>query len=358
MIVTSTLSILGTVVAAHAGVFDFVLQSKNVPLINGTIINNDNKTYSILIVPTGKQNVTIPVPVPTETPTINNTVNNTIPNPVNVTPPTPINVTPPAPTPIPIPAPIPVPVPTPTPTPVPTKDVKVIMVGDVENSPAGVSVFNAIKAKNPDVVAVLGDLGYAENLAWFKSTYGTLNQICVPGNHDTTEDETAALEKETLNYCSNPFFFKLNGILFIGINTSGNLDTQLGQAQEIVMNPNEMNGVKEVHLLTHKPCAAPPNSHHVVEAKVKTFCDSLKAKIPSGVKFFSDNAHNHVMSASADGVYKAVGSGGRSHYTCGTSTAFPFCDNVHYGYLEYTFKTDGTSSYHFYDFNGKEIKQQ
>jgi len=251
----------------------------------------------------------------------------------------------------------------PTPEPEPIKDIKVIMVGDLDSgNTATKNVVAAIKKANPDLVAVLGDLGYASDLSWFKSAFGSFSGklVCIPGNHESAnQDGTAALEKSTLAYCGEPFYnLKLfNHALFFGINTNGNLDEQLGGAQQVVMNQTFMKDVKTLHVLTHKPCNAPPNSHHPVETAVKTFCDSLKAKIPSNVKVFFDGAHNHVMSASADGQYKQAGSGGRSHYTCGTSTAFPFCDNVHFGYLEYTIKLDGTTTSQFKDYNGNVVKQ-
>ena len=356
---TAVISILGFVgvvaAAANLGIIPTRDDTQD-PLINGTIINYNNKTFSILIRPSDS-NLTVPVTPP---PVINNTVDNdTVPNPIpipippiindtqppviNETQPPVVNETPP--------------VPEPSGT-----DKKVIVVGDVDDSTGGKAVFNTIKSKNADAVVVAGDLGYDSTLSWFKSTYGTLKMVCVPGNHeDDAEDGSAALEKETLAYCSNPFYFKLNGVLFLGINTNGNIDVELGQAQQLVMNPKFMAGVKEVHLLTHKPCATPPNSHHPANedeaAKdVVTLCNSLKAKIPTGVKFVSDSAHNHVLSTSVDGMYKTSGAGGRNHYECGTSTAFPWCDNTHYGYLEYIIKPDGTSSYHFYDSTGKVLR--
>jgi len=354
--VISILAFVGVVAAAaNLGIIPTRDDTQD-PLINGTIINYNNKTFSILIRPSDS-NLTVPVTPP---PVINNTVDNdTVPNPIpipippiindtqppviNETQPPVVNETPP--------------IPEPSGT-----DKKVIIVGDVDDSTGGKAVFNTIKSKNADAVVVAGDLGYDSTLSWFKSTYGTLKMVCVPGNHeDDAEDGSAALEKETLAYCSNPFYFKLNGVLFLGINTNGNIDVELGQAQQLVMNPKFMAGVKEVHLLTHKPCATPPNSHHPANedeaAKdVVTLCNSLKAKIPTGVKFVSDSAHNHVLSTSADGMYKTSGAGGRNHYECGTSTAFPWCDNTHYGYLEYIIKPDGTSSYHFYDSTGKVLR--
>ena len=354
---TSILSVLGFVgvvaAAANLGILPTRDDTQD-PLINGTIINYNNKTFSILIRPSDS-NLTVPVTPP---PIINNTVDNdTVPNPipipippvvnetqppvVNETQPPVVNETPPIPEPTPIPS---------------GTDKKVIVVGDVDDSTGGKAVFNTIKSKNADAVVVLGDLGYDSNLNWFKSTYGTLRMVCVPGNHESAnEDGSASIEKETLAYCSNPFYFKLNGVLFLGVNTNGNLDVELGQAQQLVMNPKFMQGIKEVHLETHKPCRTTPNPHHAVEPDVKTLCDSLKGKVPAGVKFVSDSAHNHVLSTSVDGMYKTIGAGGRNHYECSVNVTFPFCDNTHYGYLEYIIKPDGTSSYHFYDSAGKVL---
>jgi len=415
---TLTVVAAGTVYAINSGILDQFLNQGGKPLINGTILNEDNKTYAIIIIPTNGTVTQPPITPPSEPANkppvivVPSSISGDINEEVNIQ----ANVSDPdgnitniiwnmeseqdvtfqaqndhlqfTPTeagkyvfsieaqdnngsstlksvtanikgliPEPVPTPTPIPTPTPTPTPIPAVDRKVIVVGDLESSTAGTAVFNSIKAKNPDVVIALGDLGYSSSLSWFKSTYGKLNMVCVPGNHESAnEDGSSALQAETLKYCSNPFYFKLNKILFIGINTNGNLDVQLGEAQAQVMNAKQMQGVKEVHLLTHKPCAVPPNAHHPVETKVKTLCDSLKAKVPAGVKFVNDAAHNHVMSASKDGQYITSGAGGRSHYTCGTNTIFTFCDATHFGYLEYIIKPDGTSSYKFYDYKGSEVK--
>ena len=62
------------------------------------------------------------------------------------------------------------------------------------------------------------------------------------------------------------------------------------------------------------------------------------------------------MSQSKDGLYKQIGSGGRSHYTCGTNTDFPWCNNVNYGFLQYTIKPDGTTTWQWIDYNGRVLK--
>ena len=177
-------------------------------------------------------------------------------------------------------------------TPIPISQTKtVIMVGDL----SGTAVLDAIKARNPDLVVALGDLGYKKDLSWFKSTYGQLagKLACVPGNHEAPEDGSAKLYAETLAYCGNPYFIKLNSVLFIGLDTNGDTNAQLKQLKNLTT-AEFMQNISSVHVMTHKPCAVPPNSHHPVETKA--FCDGLKFNTTT----YFDSAHNHVMSASAD----------------------------------------------------------
>ena len=104
----------------------------------------------------------------------------------------------------------------------------------------------------------------------------------------------------------------------MGFNTNGNLDTQLGTAQGLVTNPTFMQGIKDLFILSHKPCFTSPNSHHPVESKVKTLCDSLAHYIPTGIKVYYIAGHNHQMASTVDGLKFISGGGGRSHYSCGT----------------------------------------
>jgi hypothetical protein len=301
-------------------------------------------------------NGTPPVVVPpvvntTTPPIINNTVNNTEPNPLPTCPTgqfwnneikqCQVIIVPPP----------------PTPQPGENKTIKVIMTGDVGTNTNSQNVFNAIKAQKADNVVVLGDLGYASDLSWFKKTYGTLgNKLsCLIGNHEAAnEDGAAVVQKEAELYCTNSYYFKKNHVLFLGFNTNGNLTNQGNAAANLLSNTAFMNGIKSVHIMSHKPCAVAPNAHHPVE--IKAFCDFIKSKVPAGVKQYYDQAHNHVMSASADGTYKTIGAGGKSHYTCGVSAAFPFCDNGHFGYLQYTIQPDGTTTSFFYDYRGAIVK--
>lgn len=257
----------------------------------------------------------------------------------------------PNPFPTPEPKPEPIPTPEPTPKPEPPKDIKAIVVGDVADTSSGNKVYNAIKNQNADYVFVLGDLGYGKT-SWFKSTYGSSDKTyCVIGNHEAAnEDGSSSIEKEMLAFCGNSYWIKKDATLFVLINSN---DPDLkGLADKtnnkVFQNSTIMSGIKTVHIMSHKPCAVPPNSHHGLE--IKSFCDALK--IPNGLKVFYDSGHNHVYSESKDKTYKQVGTGGKSHYSCGTNTQFPYCNDSDYGYLQYIIKPDGTTTSSFIDYNG------
>ena len=365
IITIAAIASISVAAAASSGALDFILNPNVKPLINGTITTNDNKTYHILI-QEGNFSVT-PTPIPeppplptcptgfffnttskecqaSPTPVINETQPPVI---INETQPPIVNETQP-------------PIPTPVPEPVQNKTLKFIAVGDVENSKEGLAVFNQIKIRNADIVAVLGDLGYQADLKWFKSTYGTLGNkmLCVTGNHESaSEDGSQSLQTETLQYCGDSFYVKkLGTVVFFGINTNGDLVKQLAGVKTLVTNTDFMNGIKSIHILSHKPCLTPPNAHHPgpESSSIKAFCDGVKST--AKVKVYYDQAHNHVLSSSADGTYKTSGAGGKSHYTCPTTvTSAWWCNNVKYGFLEYVITPDGTTTSQFIDANGVKI---
>ncbi len=252
--------------------------------------------------------------------------------------------------------PKPQPVPQPT---IPTaKAFTFTVVGDVDSSSAGTSVFNQIKAQNAEFDFLLGDLGYDNDLIWFKKTYGTLGDkmYCVLGNHESdNEDGSATIEKEAKEYCGEGYWFRYYNNLFMFFNTNGDLNTQATKAVSTLKNSTVMKDVKNVFVLSHKPCVTAPNPHHPVESGVKALCDKIKAAIPTGVYSIYLQGHNHVYSQSADKKYITIGSGGRSHYTCGENTAFPICDNVHYGFVKVYVTSDSKVASQFIDYNGKVI---
>jgi len=229
----------------------------------------------------------------------------------------------------------------------------VIMVGDIYG-PDGVAVAKAIKAKNPELVYLLGDLGYGNDLSYLKQNYGDLgNKLgCIIGNHEKS------LIQQALAYCANNFYTKnFNHALFIGINTDGDLAKQQQSTINLLKNPTRMHGIETVHIMTHYPCKTPPKQHHPAseQPNVPQMCDAIKAAAPTNVTLFFDNGHNHVLSESVNGQYKQSGGGGRDLYTCGTNAEFPFCKST-FGFLEYTIQPNGDTVSHFYDKTGGLIK--
>jgi hypothetical protein len=204
----------------------------------------------------------------------------------------------------------------------------VCMVGDI----GGTAVSAQMDKQGCDVKIGLGDLTY-------KSTIDNFVKLkfdkCVVGNHDANENAKGdPIVKQALLLCGESWWLKVgNSTLFMGFNTNGNLDTQLGAAQDFLTNTTFMQGITNVHFLSHKPiCMTPPNSHHPLELPA-TFCDSLLHYVPAGVKVYFENGHNHVLAQTKDGQTSTVGGGEKSHYGCGTNAIWVFCNNNDFGFL-------------------------
>ena len=210
---------------------------------------------------------------------------------------------------------------------------KIAIVGDI----SGTTIRDSIQKHNPDLVVALGDLGYKSSLSTFKKDYGNFNLRCVVGNHDSAEDsEGESIVKEAPAFCGEWWNEKVGKTtMLFGFNTNGNLEDQLVAAKKV-----SLQGVKNVFVMSHKPCYTSPNSHHPVEPNVKAFCDSLASSIPAGIKVYYIAAHNHQLASTTDGTKFVSGGGGRSHYDCGTDAVWNFCDNKNYGFLEVTINTD------------------
>jgi predicted phosphodiesterase len=215
----------------------------------------------------------------------------------------------------------------------PTSNInKIAIVGDI----SGTSIRDSIREHNPNLVVALGDLGYESSLSTFKKDYGNFNLKCVVGNHDSAEDsEGDPIVKEARAYCGDWWNVKVGKTtMLFGFNTNGNLENQLAAAKKV-----SLQGIKNVFVMSHKPCYTSPNSHHPVESNVKAFCDSLASSIPAGLKVYYIAAHNHQLASTIDGTKFISGGGGRSHYDCGTDAEWNFCDNKNYGFLEVTINT-------------------
>ena len=209
----------------------------------------------------------------------------------------------------------------------PATNTTIDLVGDI----SGTAIRDSIKERNPDLVVALGDLGYKSSLSTFKKDYGIFNLKCLVGNHDSAEDSGGApIVKEAPAYCGDWWNVKIgNAAMLFGFNTNGDLNKQLEAAKKV-----PLQGIKNVFIVSHKPCYTSPNSHHPVEPNVKSFCDSFASSIPAGIKVYYIAAHNHQLASTADGTKFLSGGGGRSHYDCGTDAVWNFCDNKNYGFLE------------------------
>jgi predicted phosphodiesterase len=208
----------------------------------------------------------------------------------------------------------------------------IALVGDI----SGTSIRDSIRARNPDLVVALGDLGYKSSLSTFKKDYGIFNLKCLVGNHDSAEDSAGApIVKEAPAFCGDWWNLKVgNATMLFGFNTNGDLNKQLEAAKKV-----SLQGIKNLLMMSHKPCYTSPNSHHPVEPNVKAFCDSLASSIPTGIKIYYIAAHNHQLASTVDGMKFISGGGGRSHYDCGTDGVWNFCDNKNYGFLEIAINT-------------------
>src|SRR5580765_501710 len=154
--------------------------------------------------------------------------------------------------------------------------------------------------------------------------------------HDSAEDSGGeSIVKEAPAFCGEWWNEKVGKTtMLFGFNTNGNLEDQLVAAKKV-----SLQGIKNVFIMSHKPCYTSPNSHHPVEPNVKAFCDSLASSIPAGIKVYYIAAHNHQLASTIDGTKFLSGGGGRSHYECGTDAVWNFCDNKNYGFLEITINT-------------------
>lgn len=249
------------------------------------------------------------------------------------------------------------------PPPVPTQNItKIIFTGDVE----GTTVRDAIKNATPNFVTVLGDLMYDSTLSAFKSSYWNvfLNKIgCTIGNHSAPEDGSSSIYVEAKALCKEAWDKKIAHSVILGFNSNGDtssLASQLVTLTGKVTDTAYMQGVKNVFIVSHKPAHAAPNSHHPVseDPQVKTFVDSLRSKVPAGIKIIEVNAHNHIMAKAPAQGYYTSGAGGKSHYECGTNSDWTYCNNSNYGYLlfEIDTNTGAIKSDKFYTSSGSVLK--
>jgi hypothetical protein len=221
------------------------------------------------------------------------------------------------------------------------------MVGDFKDS----KVFDAMKTNGCNYRIALGDNGYQDSLKLLKSIAPD-KAVC--GNHDSAEDQSAAIEKECLAYTANSWWVKFGSqTLMLGFNTNSNLTKQLNAATNLLYDTQFMSSVKNVIAVSHKGGHVPPNPHHPAEAKA--FYSQLESAIPNGLKLYEVAAHNHQSSAADKNGWYIAGSGGRSFYQCGVSSDWTFCDNKVVAYLQFNIDNNATITAHFINTSGKTI---
>jgi hypothetical protein len=194
----------------------------------------------------------------------------------------------------------------------------------------------------------LGDCGYQSDLSWCTSQHFDRGVI---GNHEAPEDGSASLYKAALALFGNSWWQTIgNSTLILGFNTNGDINSQVAAAKSII---SAHPAAKNIIAVSHKNGHVFPNAHHPAEAA--DLYSQLEKMIPNGVKFYEVNGHNHNLAESSNGLWFISGAGGKSHYSCGTSAEWPYCNNSDNGYLQFTIDNQGQITPNFIDTSGKVL---
>lgn len=233
---------------------------------------------------------------------------------------------------------------------------KIIYVGDIYGAKAK-EVGASVVAADPDLVILLGDLCYTDDIDCIKEIYGELKAkgilACLIGNHEKP------IMKLALDYCGADFFIKhFQGTVILGLNTEGDLVKQLSDLKARFADPEFKEGVENVIITSHKPCKNLPGAHHPANEdgnKIPNFCADVRKLIPQGIQVYFVAGHDHNLAQGIDtngDVYHISGGGGRGLYPCGDVTGiWDFCMKQH-GFLQYIVEPDGDITYNFMNSKG------
>ena len=250
----------------------------------------------------------------------------------------------------------------------------VILAGDLCHEEdcdfGGDPIANAINKRVPNLFVGLGDLGYERTLDWFRETFtkdapdGLGNRAtCIIGNHDDKEKfpHGAPIIEQAIETCGTGWYAKIANetTLVLGFNTINDAlkipeGSQIKMARNVLSNSTLMEGVKNLFILTHKPCFTHPNSDHSVSEsrETKRFCEALRANLTAipDVKILYISGHNHEIASTTDGTKFVSGGGGQdSHQECDTDGEWDFCDTK-FGFLEFRIDNkDGSFEWDFLD---------
>jgi predicted phosphodiesterase len=205
-------------------------------------------------------------------------------------------------------------------------------VGDIVCKDAA-KLAKAIKVNtDPEVVLLLGDLGYGKSSDCIKKAFIDNGiQVATPGNHDKTKNILKVFKLK-----SGTYLVTHKNVAFISFNTEDKVSNVKKEIQPLISKADSNSSIDFTVPFSHKPLVTSDGAHHGEEKKFRSalvplFVQSDKVKLV-------DAGHNHgYQQCESDGiVFLTVGTGGRKAYAWGSGTD----DNCHNnisgvpGYLE------------------------
>jgi hypothetical protein len=241
---------------------------------------------------------------------------------------------------------------------------EVAFVGDIGTGTNGIKTIDSLLLENPDLVVILGDMGYSSSTTSFANQVNKLRNagidvMCTIGNHDSDEEESDTTELNYWNLCSGGtigqgFWKIIDGQLtIIGLNTQcdGNSGHSRASCNQATLSNylSNLPAGNSVVIASHKPMCETPSSKHPAYS-----CTTALKNEFNRLHEFSVAAHNHCMAWKIGKNKALAGAGGRSTYDC-SGSAWWINDNT-YGYLLMTRKSSNLD-FVFKDQSRSEISQ-
>lgn len=119
----------------------------------------------------------------------------------------------------------------------------------------------------------------------FHSTWNDFNNgnefACVIGNHDAEEDGNPKIFKQAQEFCKDHWYRKVaeGTTLLLGLDTNGDIQSEILWGQNILSEQTIMKGVKTVIFFSHKMAHSHP-SHHPVESSTIELYEKIQSSIP------------------------------------------------------------------------------
>jgi calcineurin-like phosphoesterase family protein len=272
----------------------------------------------------------------------------------------------------PSPSPSPSPGPSPSPSPSPGSNFKFAAAGDWGCDSKATATIANMQDKEPELILALGDLSYQSSPDCWLDTIQDIEGITriIIGNHDSSEKESSALEKQYLQHfnLAQPFYsFDYKNAHFLIL--SSQLKAGKGDAQyEFVDNDldkvSQNKNIKWIIVALHKPLYTSPTKHSA-EADFRDIYHPLFDKYGVDLVLQAHNhnyqrsfpiSYNDQKSASPKitdnenteyndpkgAIYVVAGTGGKSLYDLKSKAPFIVSQAEEYGAFEGRI-TDGGS---------------